>query len=331
MPLISKIPRRTRNVTEADFESVPRITDYTSSYNGISGLLEVWNDSVRYTPQDFVSLFDGLLEDNDEVHIGSLKPETLEFNIYASGDRMVSFVREYEFADPDTDPALTYTQTNIPKRLQGTGIGRKWSVAGIDMNVMLGVAKDQFEASMEMGVYAWGKSRCMLDNSTPIYEAINQNLAKLVMAKLRSVRGLLPDEQYYEAGIKLAETFQTADLHALTDMSFDLLEPIREARLAGEYYDVNYFRNALQRTLGPKPVGEKETFLNEQALSMADLLRSCSLKKLPLSVGKFVLANGRGRMMREYQDDAHITEVMERMGGFRNSVIMSAEQQRTFV
>ncbi len=328
MPLVSKISPRTRDVTEADFESVPQITDYTSSYGGKSGIVQAWNNAIHFMPKDFVDLFDGLIEPDDEFHISSSSSKKFQFDICTVGTTSPFLTQMYDLQRNNVENSYVH----LPLKRRGNGTGKALAVAAIDMDVMLGIPNIVFEATLEMGAYAWLKSGYKLDNTLSVFEEQNQRLSKLAMAKLSAVESLILVEDF-ERAMTLAESFTTPEARELANMDFDMRGALNEARLSGQPYDRNYFERSIRQYLDAYPEVEKGSdvnFFEVQARSMAGLIKSCKLEGLPLTVGKFALASGSAYMMADYQDDEHITDIIENMGGFRNSVIVPAAQQRQF-
>lgn len=303
MPLVSRLPRRTRPVTEADFEGVDRL-NYLGK-DKVDYLLSQWNERIPLMPYQIVSLFDQLEPYGFVVEIDVNRSGEFSLDVKLGTEDYAS--RFIDF----TAMEYIHSDMRLNSVLQKRGIGRFLAGIYTEFAAVLGLKRIEFTATNAMGGYVWAKMGAKFDF---VFGAMQEpaKLRNLILERLKTINGLIPQEIYTRVE-ELVDWEDPDAIHQLAILDLDVSDLIDPNSFVSDGEFVKNIAGQFRKKGQTKDEEALKTHLDR----IQNIIGSCKEKEIPLTLGKFLLAGQSYPAVFDYMDMKQMKYLADYVGGLQ--------------
>ncbi len=285
MPYVSNLPKRDGIVTERDFQKLAHMGGL-SLKGDTSSIASLWNEEVKYHPRTISDIFGVPLQTGFDLVVSNPKDTSLLFDLFSDG-KEDKFARLYDVASKE----LKNSEVTLTPAQQGKGLGTTFTKLGMDLDIALGLQKQYFMASSEVGGYVWARVGMELDTrNLPANNEDHEYLSEVILEKLDVLKKHLPPELYDEC-CQLALLENSDDLCHLANMDFDLKGTFKSKDMPARIQS-----------------------------NMDDLAKFCDERDKPMTLGKVLLLGEYWHGVVDYDNDVQMTRILSHLGELDHSV-----------
>ena len=311
MPLVSKIPPRTRDVTEADFDELELFGGVKNRCDVTSRFLNAWNEAVPILPQDFLGIVMSYVDDDTTV---TLRNHSKLFDIELYSSKLHTKYFDCSYALFEGKPKTQSANLEIPAAHRSTGLGACVGAMLIDIDVAMRLPYRSVDAALDRGAHHWPKV------GYETYEknwSHNLDLSSILKSKIEAVKPFLTEDGIFETAMAHAALNKGKDICHLARMDFDLSVLFDDTNLDEKVFPILH-----HSLLNAFNSSSKSPLVTKREQNIQTIVRLCKNAGKPLTLGEYTLAGETVRVRADFSNDGQMGQVIRNLGGVKHSHIV---------
>lgn len=302
----STIPQRTQPLTADDFPVRGACRFSEQTVDNFHQNIEAWNRCLSISPARLLSLFRHVTEATLKVDLLAMEEDTFELSLHDSDAHLGGVHFMLELPENNADKDMPSSTISIASAAQGNGLGRRISLARVELCAALGIRALNLQACMEYGGYSWAA----LGYEPDMRASSLRHLSQTIKARLAALEGCLP-KKLHEDMMGLADLTQADDLLHIAQCRYNL-----DGKIFTDEFDADSGRSFLMEQYVSHTEEAYGLNVGNIAASLKRYVAEAALSKRDITLGKFLLTRTTWPVRLDLQDDRQMAKLAKLSGPF---------------